>query len=189
MKRLLCIMAVMLLLSSLAVAESLEEVMDILACDHEFKLCAEVLEEHRWCIRDMEEQANLFVSAVCEKCGTSGVVFDDKNLLEAEPCSPQVCTHRMYRLRQFDRSVWRIVGEQLHQRVEYSVGVCLDCGLVGALVAEKEAGVHQMEIKPGFHIEGQYIHVTCQECELCGMMTGELIPCISYKDGTCEKTK
>lgn len=189
MKRLLSIMVVILLLSGLAAAEGLEESVDILTCDHEFTLCAGVLEAHQWCIRDVEEKADLFVSAVCEKCGTSGVVFDDKNLLEAEPCAPQVCTHRMYRLRQFDRSVWRTVGEQMHQRMEYSVCVCIDCGLIGTLVAVKEAGMHQMEIKPGFHIEGQYIHVTCQECELCGMMTGGLIPCISYEEGTCEKTK
>lgn len=182
MKRMLLFLLAALLLCSAAHAEEITE-----PCQHEYEKGTEILEDHNWVVYGDPAEAYL-VSAVCRHCGDSCVIIKERELLIPEPCAQEACTHRMYALPAFSRTVWVPVENGFfHQRVEYDVAGCLDCGLVATVYEIKETSQHQMEEKQGFHIEGQYIHVTCQECLLCGLMTGALVPCITYEDGTCDR--
>lgn len=105
----------------------------------------------------------------------------------------------MYVLPGFSYRVWETVVEERespyrdprqHDELrQYEVGVCVDCNQLILMFEPMETSEHQMEEKKSFHLDGQYIHVTCEECRLCGMMTGELVPCISYEDGSCDRTR
>lgn len=192
MKRLLCILLAMAMLCGMGFAEDAQEAEEEamrLACAHQFQLSTGLLPEHEWCVRDLEEPENAAVSATCIYCDAEGVVFKDKALIEPDSCNAAVCTHRLYWLPDFNRTEWKKVNDKLHQRIEYGVGICVDCGTFGTLFRELEHGEHQMVASEGFHIEGQYIHVVWEECLLCGVIDGALVPCVSYEDGICDRTK
>ena len=188
MKRSICILLSLMLLWCWGIAEE-EKEEQMRVCDHLFQVDEMLLPEHEWCIRDQEAPQKAFKSVACIYCDAEGIVFEDKALLEPDPCNAAVCTHRLYRLSEFNRAEWEPVNDQLHQRIEYGVGICVDCGTFGTLVRKLENGTHQLVESEGFHIEGQYIHVIWEECLLCGMIEGDLVPCISYEDLSCERTK
>ena len=193
MKRLICILFAGLLLWSMAIAEDPAELNGIEDCDHQFQVEGMLREDQLWYIEESDAEPELFQAVRCVKCGAEGIVFDERSLLEPDPCGQDECYHRLYVLPEFGYSTWKsaedIDGHTYHERYEYCVGVCIDCNLVTALFEIAEKGEHQMAEKQGFHIEGQYIHVTCKECLLCGMMNGELVPCIAYEDGSCDRTR
>ena len=192
MKRLLCSLLALTMLYCMSFAEEAQETKEDtlkLACAHQFHLSTGLLPEHEWCVSDLEVPENTVVSVTCIYCDAEGVVFKDKALIEPDPCNAAVCTHRLYRLSEFDRTEWKKTNDKLHQRIEYGVGICVDCGTFGTLVSEMEHSEHQMAASEGFHIDGQYIHVIWEECLVCGMIDGALVPCISYEDGVCDRTK
>lgn len=187
MKKGICLLlTVLMLLSGVTIAD---ESGSPEMCQHVFELCDSVLPEHDGSVWTEDEGA-FRASAVCMLCGEKCVVAKDEATLTPDPCAPEVCTHRLDTLPDFTREICQAgtdsTGEAMHQQVKYDVGVCVDCGIVATVIDRLEYSAHQMVEKNGFHVEGQYIHVACQECVLCGYMTGEFVPCVSYEDGTCD---
>lgn len=188
MKRIVCILFAMALLCCVSFAEETAE-----PCQHEYEKHPFLINEVRKLIQEYypDDSEAFYGYALCKLCSDMPLLVIDPNMLEADPCEPDECIHRLYLLPEFNHAVWRSVtdegGHTYHERVEYDVSVCMDCNLVVTLFEIMESGEHQMEEKQGFHIEGQYIHVTCEECLLCGLMTGALVPCVSYEDGTCDR--
>ncbi len=184
MKKIICILIV-LLLSTWAWAEETAQPV----CEHEYWREG-IRDEHAWIVEEAAEGA-FECAAICPWCRSSCLIVKDKTLLTAEPCKPEECTHRLCILPQFTKMVWEPAnnGEEEinHVQLEYCVGVCMDCGTVAAVYNLTAKEPHQMVDKQGFHIDGQYTHVTCRECAICGMMTGELVPCISNETGICER--
>ena len=189
MKKVICLMLTALLL--LGGVTAADESVGAETCQHVFELYTSILPEHEWIVRNADEAAFL-ASAVCIRCDESCIVVRDKALLTPEPCEPEVCTHRLATLPDFTREVYENgrngAGDPVHHLVCYDVGVCLDCGLVATVMAGQENEVCRMIDKRGFHVEGQHIHVVCRECAVCGYMTGELVPCVAYEDGSCDTT-
>lgn len=176
------------------IAVQAKEVDKTAVCRHEYKKVPQLNDEaEEYIAANYSDDREAFCGyAICQLCLELSLLVADQELLEAEPCEPEECMHRFCTLPDFDYSMWKAAkdpgGHTYHQQCEYSVGVCMDCGLAVPMVEVMDISEHQMAEKQGFHIEGQYIHVICEECLLCGMMTGELVPCISYEDGSCERT-
>lgn len=190
MKRIIALLLTALLFCSVAYAEETAA-----SCQHEYEKRSFLINENRRYIQENypDDSAAFYGYALCQLCSHMPLLVIDPNMLEAEPCEQDECIHRLYVLPDSDYSVWKEVkdeeGHTYDELRKYEASVCIDCNLVVMLYESVESAEHQMEEKQGFHIEGQYIHVTIEECLLCGLMTGELVPCIVYEDGSCDRNK
>lgn len=190
MKRLAAFALSILLLCGVSLADSDPDV-----CEHEYSYRPYLINyTERYIAENYPDDSDAFYGyALCKLCSDMPLLVVDPCMLEAAPCEPDECAHRLYVLPDFSYSAWKTVEDKLGRPYDelrqYRVGVCIDCNVVVTMFEVVDNGEHQMVEKQGFHIDGQYIHVTCQECLLCGLMTGELVPCISYEDGNCERTK
>lgn len=190
MKRIVTLLLAAILICSAAYATETAEL-----CPHEYQKRSFLINENRRYIQDNypNDSAAFYGYALCRLCSDMPLLVLEPNMLEAEPCEQDECIHRLYVLPDSNYFVWKEVkeedGHNYDELRKYEASVCIDCNLVVTLFESMERDEHRMEEKQGFHIEGQYIHVTIEECLLCGLMTGELVPCIVYEDGSCDRNK
>ena len=187
MKRLLCILLAGMLLWAGALAED-----EVYVCEHALKYSASIssLPEAQQ-PEAYAEEPELFGSAECRWCHAVFLVVKDLHVMEPEPCQPEACMHRFYQIPIDTKDGWYPSSHGLssvyHEYRLWWIGLCIDCGQSYEMYLPGEQQMHQMGPEKGFHVDGQHIHATCQECLTCGYMIGELIPCIAFKDGSCEQ--
>ena len=185
MKRLICILCV-LLLCSVALAEETAVISKKVVCGHNFKVEAAIRDEHLWCIGASDADPALFVSAECTLCGAQGIVYDDEELLEPNPCEPEECTHRLLRLSSNTYSTWtNESGSRLVQK-KYGAAQCIDCGTFGTLTDEV-ISVSFEEIETMYECEHEYIvyEQTKPEFERYESCGGSSHACFKYYQGIC----
>lgn len=186
MKRLIALLLAASMLFGVAMAES---------CQHEYSYRPYLINEiRRYISEQYPDDADAFYGyALCEFCSNIGFLAEDPTLLEQNSDDSEARYHRMYVLPDLEYTAWKTktdrMGRPYDELRQYRVAVCIDCNLVAPMHVVLQTADHQFEEKQGFHITGQYIHVTCEECTLCGLMVGELVPCISNEDGSCERTQ
>ncbi len=190
MKKIIALLMSAFLLCGVVLAE------DAGYCQHDYEKWPFLINEVRqnYIQEYFPEDGDAFFGyALCKLCSDIALLVADANMLDPDPCEPDDCIHRMYVLPDFSYRAWKTTeddrGDQYDELRQYEVGVCMDCNRLILMHEALETSEHQMVEKQGFHIEGQHIHVTCEECTQCGMMTGELVPCISNADGSCERSK
>ncbi len=195
MKRIIALLLSAFLLSGISFAE------DAAYCQHEREKRPFLINEVRtnYIQAFYPDDSDAFYGyALCTLCSDIALLVTDPNMVDPKPCEPDNCLHRLYVLPDFNYQAWKTTTDYIRdpkgdypydELRQYEVGVCVDCNQLILLYEAVETSEHQMVEKQGFHIEGQYIHVICEECTQCGMMTGELVPCISHEDGSCERSK
>lgn len=155
MKKLICVLFALMMLCGMAGTEELTE---SAACNHTFMLEDTIRENHLRLVEDTSVSPALFVSARCTKCEEQGIVFDDMNLLEADPCEPEECIHRMYRIPGQNGQYWRTQSSEMPELVMHDVGMCIDCGIVATLVKVIEwTTIEQQIVDAGEACEHEYL--------------------------------
>lgn len=195
MKRIIALLMSVFLLCGISFAE------EAAYCQHEREKHPYLIEEVRknYIQAFYPDDSDAFWGyALCPLCSDIALLVTDKSTVEPHPREPEACIHRLYVLPDFSYRAWKTTtdyirdpdGEYPYDELrQYEVGICVDCNQLILMYEAVETNKHQMVEKQGFHIAGQHIHVTCMECTQCGMMTGELVPCISHEDGSCERSK
>ena len=186
MKKLICILVALAMTGGAAWAEEAAIISATATCSHTFVLENSIRDEHLWCIEETMASPAQFVSAECILCGAEAIVFGDEELLEPDPCEPEVCTHRLLCFVSNGLSTWMRQSDSTFEQVRLGSGRCIDCGIFATL-KEVVASVSMEQIEKLIDCEHEYIVYEQTKPELeryesCGEVSHA---CFKYYRGIC----